>query len=92
MSEAMQALLAYQQADEDGVMVLTSRQAIHEVAEQFSGLRHALEMVWNANQNDPHIPEPALAAIRAALDGVGTTETHGLPRKISSPRTTNSGS
>ena len=38
MSEAMKALLAYQQADEDGVMVLTSRQAIHEVAERYETL------------------------------------------------------
>lgn len=30
---ALNALLAYQQADEDGVMVLASRQAIHEVAD-----------------------------------------------------------
>jgi len=43
MSEAMQALLAYQQADEDGVMVLTSRQAIHEVAESHEKLRRTLE-------------------------------------------------
>lgn len=30
--KALEALLNYQQADEDGVMVLASRQAIHEVA------------------------------------------------------------
>ncbi len=71
---AIEALLSYQQADEDGVMVLTSRQAIHEVADQVESLRHALEMVWDANQSDPHLPGPALAAIRAALDGAGTSE------------------
>ena len=43
MSEAMKALLAYQQADEDGVMVMTSRQAIHEVAERYETLRRTLE-------------------------------------------------
>ena len=78
-NEAMKALLAYQQADDDGVMVLTSRQAIHEVVDQVSSLRHLLEMVWDANQSDPHIPEPALTAIRAALDGVGTPEPYVLP-------------
>ena len=31
-NQALEALLAYQQADEGGVMVLVSRQAIHEVA------------------------------------------------------------
>ncbi len=43
MSEALQALLAYQQADQDGVMVLTSRQAIHEVADRYETLRRTLE-------------------------------------------------
>lgn len=43
MSGALQALLAYQQADEDGVMVLTSRQAIHEVADSYETLRRTLE-------------------------------------------------
>lgn len=71
---AIDALLSYQQADEDGVMVLTSRQAIHEVVDQVESFRHILEMVWDANQSDPHIPEPALAAIRAALDGTGPSE------------------
>lgn len=65
---ALKALLTYQQADENGVMVLASRQAIHEVADQVASLRHALEMVWDANQSDPHIPSVALATIRAALD------------------------
>ena len=43
MSDALKALLAYQQADEDGVMVLASRQAIHEVAESHDKLRRTLE-------------------------------------------------
>ena len=35
---ALHALMSYQQADEDGVMVLVSRQAIHEVAEDHQRL------------------------------------------------------
>lgn len=35
---AMDALLAYQRADEGGIMVLVSRQAIHEVASHHSEL------------------------------------------------------
>ena len=31
---ALEALLSYSQADEDGIMVVTSRQAIHEVADE----------------------------------------------------------
>jgi hypothetical protein len=36
---ALEALLGYQQADEDGVMVLVSRQAIHEVANELKRAR-----------------------------------------------------
>lgn len=43
MTEAVKALLGYQQADQDGVMVLTSRQAIHEVADGYEKLRRTLE-------------------------------------------------
>jgi hypothetical protein len=43
MTEAVKALLAYQQADQDGVMVLTSRQAIHEVVDGYEKLRRTLE-------------------------------------------------
>jgi hypothetical protein len=39
IDEAIEALLAYQQADMEGVMVLTSRQAIHEVADELRRLR-----------------------------------------------------
>ena len=38
MSEALKALLAYQQCDEDGVMCKTSRQAVHEVADEVERL------------------------------------------------------
>lgn len=42
MSAALNALLDYRQADEDGVMVVTSRQAIHEVADEASEARQWL--------------------------------------------------
>lgn len=42
MSEAVKALLNYRQADEEGIMVLTSRQAIHEVAARIEQLEAAL--------------------------------------------------
>lgn len=44
-NRAVSALLAYQQADEEGVMVLVSRQAIHEVAEQHAERLDVLEKV-----------------------------------------------
>lgn len=37
-SRAHEALLQYQQADEEGIMVLVSRQAIHEVSEEINRL------------------------------------------------------
>lgn len=43
IDEAIEALLAYQQADMEGVMVLTSRQAIHEVADEIARLRASLQ-------------------------------------------------
>lgn len=52
-SSALQALLAYQQADQDGVMVLTSRQAIHEVAESYEKLRRTLEVHAVKNRGGP---------------------------------------
>lgn len=45
MIEAVKALLNYQQADEDGVMVLTSRQAIHEVVARIEQLEAALREI-----------------------------------------------
>lgn len=42
MSEALKALLAYQQCDEDGVMCKTSRQAVHEIADEIDRLRGLL--------------------------------------------------
>jgi hypothetical protein len=43
IDEAIEALLSYQQADMEGVMVLTSRQAIHEVADELKRLRGAAQ-------------------------------------------------
>ena len=37
--KALEALLNYQQADEEGIMVLVSRQAIHEAADEIERLR-----------------------------------------------------
>lgn len=43
MTTAIEALLSYQQADEDGVMVITSRQVIHEVVADIEQARKGLE-------------------------------------------------
>lgn len=48
INEAIEALLAYQQADMEGVMVLTSRQAIHEVADSHQALVKELERAREA--------------------------------------------
>ena len=57
---ALQALMEYQQADHDGIMVLTSRQAIHEVhdaliereAELIYLRKHGHEgALWSANHS-----------------------------------------
>ena len=45
---ALAALLGYQQSDEDGVMVLASRQAIHEVAARLTELEAALKEAGEA--------------------------------------------
>ena len=37
--KALDALLNYQQADTDGLMVLVSRQAVHEVADAINQMR-----------------------------------------------------
>lgn len=42
-SSGFRALLDYQQADMDGTMVLVSRQAIHEVTEEYVDLLQALQ-------------------------------------------------
>ncbi len=45
-------------------------EALCRTAEMADSMRHALEMVRDANKSDPHIPPTALATIEAALDGV----------------------
>lgn len=45
---ALAALLGYQQADEDGVMVFASRQAIHEVAARLSAAEAEIERLKGA--------------------------------------------
>lgn len=47
-SPAHEALLQYQQADQDGIMVLVSRQAIHEVSDEIERLRDALQTMKGA--------------------------------------------
>jgi len=44
-SEAITALLAYSQADEEGIIVTVSRQAIHEVVAENARLREEIEML-----------------------------------------------
>lgn len=48
IDDAINALLAYQQADMEGTMVLTSRQAIHEVANEIRRIRAVAQspVVW----------------------------------------------
>lgn len=55
---ALRALLSYEQADEDGVMVLVSRQAIHEVSEAFT------KMVMSA-RSGALIPSDWVEGLRA---------------------------
>jgi hypothetical protein len=43
MSGALNALMDYEQADADGVMVLVSRQAIHEVVAEYKVLTSKLD-------------------------------------------------
>lgn len=44
---AVKALLSYQQADMDGVMVLVSRQAIHEVVDRIEALEELVRYAFN---------------------------------------------
>lgn len=69
MIEAVKALLNYRQADEEGIMVLTSRQAIHEVAARIEQLEEALrEIATTSADGLPEFTGQAMYAIaRAAL-------------------------
>jgi len=64
IDEAIEALLAYQQADMEGVMVLTSRQAIHEVADEIKKLRDFARWV------DSWVSNPVGSYSVNALDGL----------------------
>lgn len=48
-------------------IALDFQMKIYEAASQRAALVHALEMVRDANRDDPHIPPIALATIDAAL-------------------------
>lgn len=75
--KAIAALLAYQQADEDGVMVLVSRQAIHEVTAEYLRL-HGDKATLLSSMSDCSGPcgnDPAAGALlEAYLDGIGVAE------------------
>lgn len=74
MIEAVKALLDYQQADEDGVMVLTSRQAIHETVAHIEKLEAALRPFADAARRvtyptpDFRRAEEVIYGPRAALE------------------------
>jgi len=71
---AVKALLNYQQADMDGTLVLTSRQAIHEVVARIEELEAALRYLvgeCDEDMDDDYNPHSApLAQARAALEGM----------------------
>ena len=50
---AIEALLSYQQADRDGVMVTTSRQAIHEVVDALRALKEGAAPLWQPIETAP---------------------------------------
>lgn len=53
MIAALQEFKSYRLADEEGVMALVSRQAVHEVADQFEAL---LEVVKSFENDDGSVP------------------------------------
>src|SRR4051812_1964882 len=71
IKEAMVALASYQQADEDGIMVLVSRQAVDEVLAHLRTPDGALNWLYGEasallNRHD-HPDAEAYAPLRAAL-------------------------
>ena len=68
-SPAHNALLNYNQADEDGVMVLVSRQAIHEVSDEIAVLRAELTVIAAlADKSEPTVSESRIYRLaKAAL-------------------------
>lgn len=67
MSELVKALRSYQQADEDGVMVLVSRQACEEGAAEIERLRGYVEKLTGAAEHGGIAWMPVVNEIRAAL-------------------------
>lgn len=59
-SRAHEALLQYQQADEEGVMVLASRQAIDEVSDELEAMKKVLQIILDA----PHTMEDTATKIK----------------------------
>lgn len=66
MEGATDALLDYKQADNEGVMVLTSRQAIHEVVDYIKYLHSHNLIMQEGNVAVPKSPSEKM--IDAALD------------------------
>ena len=72
MSKATEALQGYIQQDEEGVMVLTSRQAIHEVISENERLRAALSAMLSIDVGPCDLSEVApeeCAMAEKALEG-----------------------
>ena len=82
-SPAHQALMSYRQADEEGIMVTVSRQAIHEVSDEIERLRAALREIVNDNPCtcDAAYFERSLVApdCLASLAGDRAREALGMP-------------
>jgi len=77
---ALEALLNYQQADMDGIMVTTFRQAIHEVADEYASLKainaellealeHASDAIASGSEAQLAIAEDAVNAAIARATG-----------------------
>lgn len=66
-SESITELLSYSQADEEGVIVKVSRQAIHEVVAENARLREELELIRAALTGDDYASLPSdLPTVRMA--------------------------
>lgn len=80
MSEALKALLNYEQADEEGVMVLASREAIHVVSGELDTALtriRELEGAFAALRDDPSTPAWIQTFATAALSSKDQEKTNG---------------
>lgn len=71
LSGAREALLNYQQADQDGILVITSRQAIHEVDDALTALeaeRDALGIALHAAEIMAEMAETKVGSRITALE------------------------